>query len=73
MNQKLKKLEKTLCDRVDGLMEDKKYSKSFAEKRKLCAEIRSMLNVLEDLYDIMAEDEDEEEYEEPVSERGLKP
>lgn len=72
MNQKLKKLEKTLCDRIDSMMDDKKYEKSFGEKRRLCAEIRSMLNVLEDLYDIMAEDEDEEEYEEPVSERGLK-
>lgn len=58
MNQKLKKLEKTLSDRLDAMIDEKKYAKSYIEKRRLSAEIRSMMLVLEDVYDIMAEDED---------------
>lgn len=60
MNQKLKKLEKTLCDRIDAMIDEKKYAKTYAEKRRLSSEIRSMMLVLEDVYDIMAEDEDVE-------------
>lgn len=72
MNQKLKKFEKTLCDRVDAMMNDKKYASDYSEKRRLCAEIRATLQILEDLYDIMAEDEDydDDDYDSP--QRGPK-
>lgn len=69
MNQKLKKFEKTLCDRVEKLMEEKKYANDYTEKRRLCAEIRSMLQLEEDLYDVMAEDDYDEDYS---LERGSK-
>lgn len=69
MNQKLKKFEKTLCDRVEKLMEEKKYASDYVEKRRLCAEIRSMLQLEEDLYDVMSEDDYDEDYS---VERGSK-